>query len=52
MIDHQALIDAHCRQLECEGLEATHLRSFWIPAQPLPEAEFIRLFQQIDEGIH
>ncbi len=41
-----------CRQLERKGLDAADLRSFWIPAQPLPEAEFVRLFQQIDEAFH
>lgn len=42
-----------CRQLECEGLDAAaeNLHRFWIPAQPLPEAEFVRLFQQIDEAV-
>lgn len=40
-----------CRRLERAGLDAAHLRSLWIPAQPLPEAEFARLFQQIDEAL-
>ncbi len=40
-----------CRLLEQEGLDAGELRQFWLPASPLPESEFIRLFQQIDNAI-
>ena len=51
MIDHQTSSSAYCRQQEREGLNAAYLRRFWIPAQPLPEAEFVRLFQRIDEAL-
>ena len=42
--------DYACRHLERNGLDATHLRQFWLPADPLPDEDLRRLFRQIDEA--